>query len=324
MQINANDQLFMKILFNVVALLNKRLKILIIRDIGLGDVLMTLPLLKAIKNNLFCNLTFSTKAEYIPLVQTASIVDNIIEYEKDKTYPEYDIVINLVGKVDKLPINSEGHRMDLLAGLMGIPINLVPRTWRLNIPKEYIDRGKELLLNKGIKSNSIMVAIQVDGFTEIRKLFYINEIAQKLIDIGCSVVFLGQSNNSYNSPERVINLVGLPLMESVGVLKNCNAIISPDSGLSHLAGFMDVPLIVVYGTIKPEFRVGYYSNYIALHNKSLPCYPCWDWGLCECKSRNEGEDYMRCMRSVTSDIVVNAVMEIINSPVPLNIIRSVQ
>ncbi|WP_367680649.1 ADP-heptose--LPS heptosyltransferase RfaF [Candidatus Fukatsuia anoeciicola] len=95
--------------------------------------------------------------------------------------------------------------------------------------------------------------------------YYYSILAQQLINNGYQVALFGSvkdyfigeeirlvinKNNHYN----YLNLAGQTSLEQVVVLiAACNAIVSNDSGLMHIAAALNKPLIAIYGPTSPNF-----------------------------------------------------------------------
>ncbi|MDR0620274.1 MAG: lipopolysaccharide heptosyltransferase II [Deltaproteobacteria bacterium] len=72
----------------------------------------------------------------------------------------------------------------------------------------------------------------------------------------------------------VLNLAGkTSLQEAAGVLGRCHLTLSNDSGLMHLSGALDVPVVAVFGPTNP-IKTSPLSGRCAVLRQPAPCSPC--------------------------------------------------
>jgi hypothetical protein len=97
-------------------------------------------------------------------------------------------------------------------------------------------------------------------------------LTKELNDKGYNVISIGKDSSEtgfFNVQKPVFNFEidkGLNLMNKTSIsdcwhlMINASAFITMDSGLLHLAGTTDVPIIHLGSSIKPEFRIPYRDN----------------------------------------------------------------
>jgi ADP-heptose:LPS heptosyltransferase len=92
------------------------------------------------------------------------------------------------------------------------------------------------------------------------------------------------------------------LGELIGVVRNFHALLTNDTGTMHLADFLGVPLVAVFGSTEPALTGprGLRSRVI---RQQVECSPCF---LRECPI-----DF-RCMREISTDAVVAAVLQAVD------------
>jgi heptosyltransferase II len=131
--------------------------------------------------------------------------------------------------------------------------------------------------------------------TKIYPKDYFIEIAETLVAEGKLVVLLGGQEDKVLCEEikskavkNIHSVAGtLSIVESIELLKRCNALISNDSAPTHLGMIANIPVLTIYCSTIPEF--GFYpynskSTYISLDG--LKCKPCGIHGhnLCPIKT----------------------------------------
>ncbi|MDR0549526.1 MAG: glycosyltransferase family 9 protein, partial [Deltaproteobacteria bacterium] len=80
---------------------------------------------------------------------------------------------------------------------------------------------------------------------------------------------------SFLRPELLVhNLAGQTnLYQALGILSHCRLLIANDSGLSHLAGALDVPTATLFGPTNP-LTTGPLSRHSLVVREPVPCAPC--------------------------------------------------
>ena len=102
--------------------------------------------------------------------------------------------------------------------------------------------------------------------------------------------------------ENGVNKIGETTMEElISELGSCRALLTNDTGTMHLAALLGVPLVAVFGSTEPALT-GPLGNRHVVVRRHVECSPCF---LRECPI-----DF-RCMKEVTTQDVVDAMMSIL-------------
>ncbi len=105
----------------------------------------------------------------------------------------------------------------------------------------------------------------------------------------------------------VIDLIGkLNLLELVALLRECQLLITHDSGPLHLAKLADCPSVAIFGPTNPFEKVGPGEKIKVLWGgEHLACRPCYDGKTyAPCKKNS-------CMLSVTPDLVLKEALQLL-------------
>lgn len=98
---------------------------------------------------------------------------------------------------------------------------------------------------------------------------------------------------------QAINLVGkTSLAQLIDELRGCRALLTNDTGTMHLAAFLGIPVVAVFGSTEPRLTGPLGSGHMILHHQ-VECSPCF---LRVCPL-----DF-RCMKSIEVDEAVEAVL----------------
>ena len=98
-----------------------------------------------------------------------------------------------------------------------------------------------------------------------------------------------------------IDLTGQTTMgEIIALLAECRLYIGNDSGLSHLAGALNIPTIVIFGSTLPKFTRPLGRRVEVLY-ANLACSPCFQ-RVCPLGT-------LQCMRDIRVDDVMHSVAD---------------
>ncbi|HLF19322.1 MAG TPA: glycosyltransferase family 9 protein, partial [Bacteroidota bacterium] len=140
-----------------------------------------------------------------------------------------------------------------------------------------------------------------DRFAELGVRFAKNHEAKVLIFGGpddverCSMI-AGQINSEAGS-ERATDFSGqLSLLETAAAMQFCDAIVTNDSGLMHIAAAMHKKLVAIFGSTVKEF--GFFpvgTQSVVVEANGLYCRPCSHIGKSSCP-----ESHFRCMKEIST------------------------
>jgi heptosyltransferase-2 len=133
------------------------------------------------------------------------------------------------------------------------------------------------------------------------------QLAKDLIAQGHQIWILGSGKDheiaqqitlASTSPH-IHNLCGkTQLADVVDLLSVCNAAVSNDSGLMHVAAALDIPLVALYGSSDPKHTPPLSHKAHVLH-LSLECSPCF--------KRQCPLGHTRCLQDITPDFALKAL-----------------
>jgi len=165
-------------------------------------------------------------------------------------------------------------------------------------------RGKKILIHPG--SGSHLKNWPIQYFLKLERL---------LSDDGFEPVFiLGPAEDRAAeiflqngvSEKKIMQL--FDLLKLVDVLKTGGAFIGNDSGVSHLAAFIGLPTLVIFGPTQP-LRWCPMGRHVAALSCHLDCDPCFE-------TSRKGCDSMECLMGISPEQVKNKFDLFIKPPVP--------
>jgi len=273
--------------------------ICIIRGEGIGDVIMALPTVAAVKETFKgkCRITFATNTTYldgalVKILRGNPDIEKVID-RKDCKEDDYDLVIDLhcpaihYEKPGCRPLN----RIDIFANHAGV--QLKQSRPRVYITEEEIEHGADLLRHL---SNKKKVMVQLFASSSRRSLStrVLKEALTELYNRHgiCSVILTHSSDPQidvrWQDIPGVEVLADKDVREIAGAMVHCDLVLCPDSSILHLAGALSVPVVGIFGPTDPAARVNHYPSAVAIWGgdglKPCPCwytdcpinYICWD------------------------------------------------
>lgn len=322
----------------------KKTKILIIRLSSLGDIILTTPVLRAIKRKYPDSfITYITKTQYADVLRYNPKIDELITLRRDYQFlagnqpdlKKYDIVLDLQNNLRsrKLLKGFTGKvfrfRKHSIAKLLAVYFKKKDKLPALSIPERYIaaftglttdSEGCEFYFPErekpGVQLNRKVIGICPGSrhFTKQWGLEYYAELARLLCDEGFEVRIVGGADDK-EAGEYIKQLVPETqnycgrddLYMIAGALEQCRGVVCNDSGLMHLSSALKVPVVAIFGSTIRQFGfTPYNAKHIILENNSLSCRPCSHIGRDKCP-----KIHFRCMKEITPALVKQKLLELI-------------
>lgn len=138
---------------------------------------------------------------------------------------------------------------------------------------------------------------------------YLEQTEQPVILLGGKAEMALAQELCQGLPEgRVWNTVGhTSLLQSAALLRPCTHLITPDTGMMHIAAALQVPSITLWGNTVPQFGMYPYRAPHVVVEEQLGCRPCSRLGHKSCP-----RGHFACMRALTPQRVAQAVASLTN------------
>lgn len=310
-------------------------KILVIRLSSLGDILLTTPVIRALRSkypnakiDFLCREEYSSVVLWNRYLNDKIIYDNSSELISELKNRNYEVVIDLQNNLRSRKITKELNAIiyrykkptvkkflivNFRWNLLAPPVSIVERYAGAVDNLELDDGGLNLFLPKNIKSiltgkrKYVGICPGSRHFTKQYPVEYQIELCRKLSGEGFSpVLFGGKSDIEIcaeieRGADSVINLSNdNDLYSTAANMKKCSVVICNDSGLMHTAAAMKVPVIAIFGSTVKEFGFAPYGvKNVIIENEEISCRPCSHIGKSRCP-----KGHFDCMRSLTPEIVL--------------------
>jgi len=135
------------------------------------------------------------------------------------------------------------------------------------------------------------------------------ELAGALVAEGFQVWLLGSSKDREaaeqiaGGSERIYNLCGrTELVDAVDLIALCDAVVSNDSGLMHVAAAVGTPLVALYGSSTPDYTPPLTDRAEVLY-LGLDCSPCF--------KRNCPLGHINCLENIGAEQVMTALQRLL-------------
>ena len=312
--------------------MQKPLKILVVRFSSIGDIVLTSPVVRILKNQLNAEVHFITKKEYQCLIEHNPNIDKI--YSIDSEIQEvifnlkkenYNWIIDLHNnirsfQIRRLRVKRKSYKKLNLRKFLftNLGINMMPKT-------HMVDRFIDTILHLGVKNDGkgldfflskkdkvdikvqdyICFAIGGQHFTKRLPTTKIIEICKK---INKTIVLIG-GKEDYNRAdeiekqvgEKIINLCGeYSINQSAYIMKYSKYLITHDTGFMHIAAAFKIKIFTVFGSTHPDLGFSPYlpnpENKI-IQVENLSCRPCHRYGKSKCPA-----GHFHCMNLINTDL----------------------
>lgn len=240
---------------------------LITRPGGIGDLIQLTPLIRELHSR-GIEVSVSTHVRYHEalLHQPCVLLPYPLEESVVRSFDAHGWMENSVENAD-----GRQHLVDTFAERAGITV--------ANKQASYIvtDEESDWASERFPRTHKPRIAVQSRASSDCRNVpdEILHIACSMLIGGGCEVVLVGAPGSIKAPPEYLcLPAHGLSFRQSMAVVANCDACISPDSSLTHAAGAMGIPCLALFGPFAWESRTKYAPKTFALSGKA-PCAPCF-------------------------------------------------
>jgi ADP-heptose:LPS heptosyltransferase len=266
-------------------------KLGITRDMGIGDVLMLTPSIRKL-HRAGVKVTFFTRPQHVPLFNGNPYVEGVYSEDRRKAMlPGLVLHIGLNGTVEQIESRTAGavdHRVRLFARQLDFDLDAsemhldyfvtsAEKKWALD---QLAPLHKHRMTPKGIIAyvwSSTNLLRNWDSHQHAR-------IIAALVDAGYGLAFISSNKVPYSVPKDwpIVDFSAkTSIREGIALMDSCTACLTPDTGMFHAAGAIDLPTVGYFGT-KPyeEFQTHTYGEGLTYRAQStadpkfcglLPC-----------------------------------------------------
>ena len=321
-------------------------KVLVIRLSSIGDIVLTSPVLRSIKNQTNAKIDFLTKEKYAhviknnPHVQNVFTINEIVDNFKKK---DYDLIIDLQKNFKSfflslllkkrfstkyVSYNKKNIKKWVLINFKKNFIekeHLIDRYFhqlgKYNIQNDY--EGLDYFIPSSINIKSFPKKLPLEknffawilGGTYKYKKLSKNQIENVCSRISVPIFFLGgdleketgdEICKNLNKPN-IYNLCGrLSLDQSAYILKKSSLVLTNDTGLMHIASAFTKKIISFWGCTKPSLGMYPYKP----HPKSIQIIDKTSTSPCSKLGNKCRQKNKGCINNITAEEILIAIKKI--------------
>lgn len=268
------------------------MKILVIRFSSIGDIVLTSPVVRCLKQQLLdSEVHFLTKKQFVSIVEPNPNIDKVFPLENslpsviaELKKEKYDLIVDLHNNLRSLRVKQSlgiktvaFNKLNLEKWLMTrFKINKLPD---VHIVDRYLDAAKNLGIKNDQKGLDFFIeakdeVVPTDISPKLEQGYIAFAIGaqhttkrlpvEKIISI-CSkvdkpIVLLGgktdekEANQIEKAAKNVVNTCGkLSIGQSASLIKQADAVTTHDTGMMHIAAAFKKKIISIWGNTIPEF-----------------------------------------------------------------------
>ena len=298
----------------------EQLKLCVQRRLGgIGDVLMTTPSVRALKEYFpECHLTYATDPNYysgelVQILEGNPYIDEIADFKRvtaDKFHFFVDItsVCPQREKKENPPVN----RIDMFSEHIGI--RLADRLPIYEVTKEE-KKWCSSIYRKWFGSGDYKVVVIHTASVDSRRTWpvenYVNLIAEmtgKRADLRFVIFDQNRKKLTWDL-KNCVNASDYGIRQKAALIWGCDVFVGPDSGPMHLAGALSKSMVTLFGSTDPAARINHYDNAVSVtaHQR---CAPCW-YDHCD--------NDLACMKDISIGDVVEALSDKLDNSAPVSL-----
>ena len=271
---------------------DRKLKKLILRDAGIGDLLMLEPILR--KMSLEDDYDVTVACMYPEVFENHPNIKKVIkmggkENLEELNLKDYDCWEDLRNYSETHNLRDKAHRTDIY----NEPFKL-EMTAEEKEPRLYFRKEEKSILGKK-KNGYLYIGIQCDASHKYRRYDKGKELINYLLEKNKKIICVLLGHYSFIegiSNNRVVDLQGKTnRRQAINVIRDLDYLVAADSGLLHVALTMHIPVVAMFSIITPDFRLRYYRGENRVIWKDLPCRGCGDWHMVKCKHVGRRDDF---------------------------------
>ncbi len=241
---------------------------------GLGDIAAMVRAIELLKLK-YATARIIVITRYPDLIKGHPAIDEVIESDKDFSFPPNDVFIDL----DIIPLDRSKARHQIFCERVSEELakkDMEGIEWDGRPQNLWVSRdgylwAKQLIGNAARGKTPIGVFWKSEE--KWRTWGGMKSLVKLLVESNCAV-FCFDAKEKFKTIDGVNQIVGYPLNRVNALVSNMRLVVTPDSGGLHIAGGLGVPTVALFGATDPLTIAGMYDN---LHYIPVSCskHPCW-------------------------------------------------
>lgn len=302
---------------------------------GIGDIIMTLPVLEAIKKK-YPNyvVDYACPRKFMPLLENFPYVNKVLEVGEANTV-EYEITYDMTRKCIQYEGKHQPH-VDLnrteIFGMMGgiepsemprVKLFLKPSEIRLGLCMDLKQSAEEqcLVASEEYSNQQLIIGVCTESSAPVRSYPYPDELLSGLLGEypeALIVYFQKDPKELLFEHPNLLVMNDFSFREIMTIANRCDIFIGPDTGLCHIASSLRTPTLWLFTHIDGAIRTRGYDTSEVLQDLPPACglkEPCW-YGL-SCNSTGDKQELGAappCALALTPMKVLAQVRSLLSTP----------
>jgi len=326
----------------------QKIRFLIIRFSSIGDIVLTTPVVRCLKNQVEgAEIHYLTKPAFRKMLENNPSIDKVHVLKQPLAdtihtlkYEHFDYIIDLHTNLRSYRVKNKLKVISFSFNKLNKEKWLMVNFKKNKLPDLHIvDRYLETLsvfdvqndnqgldyfippedevdltsISKDLETGYVGVVVGAYHNTKKLPLAKIISIGQK---IDKPIVLLGGPADREDA-EKIKQAIGhtvyntcgkFNINQSASLVKQANVILTPDTGLMHIASAFKKKIVSVWGNTIPEFGMYPYLPHPQseiMEIKGLKCRPCTKIGFSRCPKK-----HFRCMLDLDNELIVRKIKEL--------------
>ena len=274
---------------------------------GIGDVVMILPTLKALKSKFpQMELTFAIDMHttsnnvYYELCKNLPYIDHLVDarYVQRSSYSKTVDISSVCIRYERSDLPSI-NRIDLFAKACGLP------QLREKLPGVVVEKQESLWARSKLPGGRV-IALHTASMEEKRSwpienyIEIVERAAMEHPDLNFVVFDFNSKYRHWGKHSNVLDFSRTTLREMMALISEVDYFIGPDSGPMHLAGAVETQSLILFGSIPPAARINHYRSHRAITAEKLKCLGCW---YANCNYN------VKCMKDIKAGLVYDEMVK---------------
>jgi ADP-heptose:LPS heptosyltransferase len=289
---------------------DRKLRRLIIRDAGIGDLILLEPILRKMGQD--NKIDVYVACMYPEVFENHPNIKAVYEMEtkngiNNLRLDDFDSWEDLRNYSETHNTRDKEHRTDIY----NIPFQISLSNDEKE-PRLYFTKKEKSIIKK--KEGYNYIGIQCDASHSYRRYDRGRELIQYILQVNKKniCVLLGSYDFVKNiHHKRIIDLQGKTTRrQAINIIKDLDYLIAADSGLMHVGLTLHVPTTAIFSIITPDYRTRYYKGQHKIIWKNVECRGCGNWHMTHCKhgDKKTNKDFTPPCLDLTPGEIYNKTM----------------
>lgn len=149
--------------------------------------------------------------------------------------------------------------------------------------------------------DGVRVGVVLSAVDPARDWPFTAQFAWELQNFGYRVVTIDKQK--YAHPD-IPAMLGMHVRQVAAAVEWLDAVVSPDTGILHVAGALGVPVLGLFGPTSGALRMREYAGDWIDGRLNVECSPCWYLHPCRREHPRDQHEWFGCMRRLSKDLVL--------------------